>query len=228
MPSSQYFQSMDGVIKIQTQDSEVSAIWNQADSPRGIMVLAHGAGAGMTHSWMEQLALSLTGEGLTTLRFNFLYIEQGRRSPPSPKKAQQTIQDVVNYAHNAYPELPIFVGGKSYGGRMASHCAAQKTIPATEGLVFFGFPLHAPGRDSKNRADHLAEVAVPMLFLQGTKDKLANIQMITEVVNDLSKATLQSFESADHSFKVPKALGIDQETMIKNLAQATRSWIDTL
>lgn len=213
---------------IPSGETYISAIWNHAESPKALMVLAHGAGAGMDHSFMSSLASQLCEAGISVLRFNFPYIDLGRRAPDSPKKAQNAIADVVNFASQSYPDLPLFVGGKSYGGRMASHCAAQKSIDSVKGLVFYGFPLHAPGRDSKDRANHLSEVNIPMLFLQGAKDKLANIDLITEVCAELGgKAQLEVFESADHSFKVPKKMSIDQEQMIGLLVEKTRKWIYT-
>jgi len=220
---------MSETVNIPSGDFPISARWNVAQSPVAQIVLAHGAGAGMDHSFMDNLANQLCTSGVSVLRFNFPYIDQGRRSPDSPKKAQKAIVEVVKFAGNSYPDLPLFVGGKSYGGRMASHCSTQNSMGPTKGLIFFGFPLHAPGRVSIDRADHLSEVAIPMLFLQGTNDKLANIHLITKVCSQLShKAHLETFEYADHSFKVPKKIGLNQDQMIALLAGKSKSWIESL
>ena len=219
---------MSNTLNIPTDEFPISARLDQVKDPKALMILSHGAGAGMDHSFMSNLAGELNNQDISVLRFNFPYIDQGRRAPDSPKKAQKTIENVVTYAAASLPETPLYVGGKSYGGRMASHCAAQKTIPSVRGLIFYGFPLHAPGRDSKDRAAHLTEVGVPMLFLQGANDKLANINLIGEVTQELDLATLKTFKRGDHSFKVPKSMGLSPEEMIVKLATETAEWIDGL
>ncbi|MEQ9424579.1 MAG: alpha/beta hydrolase [Cyclobacteriaceae bacterium] len=208
-------------------ESKLNGIWNKADKSFASIILTHGAGAGMEHPFMTNLAEQLALSGINVFRFNFPYIERGKRVPGSPKENQQAIIDAVKELEGS--NQPLFVGGKSYGGRMASHCAADNAIQTVKGLVFFGFPLHAPGRDSKDRASHLADVGIPMLFLQGTGDKLANIDLISEVNDELgSKATLKTFQSADHSFKMPKKLGIDQLSMTRQLADQTQLWMKSI
>ena len=220
---------MSEPLHIQSDQIVISGQIDAADSPKALMVLAHGAGAGMDHHFMVSLSDALYPKNISVLRFNFPYIDMGRKAPDSPKKAQGAINAVVAYALDNYPELPMFVGGKSYGGRMASHCSASGSIDSIRGLIYYGFPLHAPGRDSKDRADHLKDVKVPMLFLQGSKDKLANIDLIKEVADSLeNQATLEIFDSADHSFKVPKKAGISPKEMIDLLANKSSLWIDSL
>lgn len=220
---------MSEAIAIPSDDYPISGRLNLASSPIALVVLSHGAGAGMDHMFMETLANQLCSADISVLRFNFPYIDQGRRAPDSPKKAQKAINEVVRFASNSYPDQPLFVGGKSYGGRMASHCAAQKSIDPVRGLIFYGFPLHAPGRDSIDRASHLSAVNIPMLFLQGTNDKLANLEMIKQVSSGLGdKAHLETFDSADHSFKVPKRIGLSQDEMIALLTDKSKSWISSL
>ncbi len=215
------------MVQIKSGEIELSASWNHAIKPIATLLLAHGAGAGMNHPFMTSLANFLCALNISTLRFNFPYIEKGRRAPESPKIAQQAIVDVVDLIANTGNTQPVIVGGKSYGGRMASHCAAQGKIDYVAGLVFYGFPLHAPGKPSMNRADHLKDVQIPLLFLQGTNDQLAQIDIINEVREGLgNNTTLKTFQSADHSFKVPKSHGIDHQSMIMELANQTRFWIN--
>ncbi|MDA1121028.1 MAG: dienelactone hydrolase family protein [Bacteroidetes bacterium] len=214
------------MVRIKSGEIDMSASWHHARKPIAALLLAHGAGAGMDHRFMTSLAGFLCELNISTLRFNFPYIEKGRRAPESPKVAQQAIVDAVDFIANGGNTLPLFVGGKSYGGRMASHCAALGRIEIS-GLVFYGFPLHAPGKPSMNRADHLKDIKIPLLFLQGTNDQLAQIDLINEVCKGLgNNTTLKTFQSADHSFKVPKSSGIDPESMIKELAIQTRFWIE--
>ncbi len=194
-------------------------------SPKGVIILAHGAGAGMHHPFMVNLADEISTLGFHAVRFNFPYMETGRKSPGSPKKNIETWELVFNHIHRHHPDLPIFLSGKSYGGRMASHLLAETGFDFAKGIIYFGFPLHAPGRDSKDRADHLVQVGVPQLFLQGTKDKLANIDLIREVIADLKKAELVEIEDADHSFNVPKKLGISKNEMIHKLANLSSDFM---
>ncbi len=198
---------------------KISLELHESKSPGGIIILAHGAGAGMHHSFMVKVADKISENGFHTVRFNFPYMEEGRKSPGSPKKNIEAWGLVLNHIQAHHPDLPIFLAGKSYGGRMASHLLAEKAYEQVKGIVYFGFPLHAPGKDSKDRADHLNQVGVPQLFLQGTKDKLANINLINEVVKELEKAELVEIEDADHSFNVPKKLGISKDEMINQLAR---------
>ncbi|MEP1093921.1 MAG: alpha/beta family hydrolase [Cyclobacteriaceae bacterium] len=196
----------------------ITVEFHEASNPIGVAIIAHGAGAGMHHPFMVDISNEISSMGFHTVRFNFPYMEEGRKSPGSPKKNIETWRLVIKHINDKYPKLPIFLSGKSYGGRMASHLLAESKIDCVKGIFYLGFPLHAPGKDSKDRANHLDEIQVPQLFLQGTKDKLANIDLMREVVGDLRKGTLIEIESADHSFNVPKKLGISKQEIIKSLA----------
>lgn len=199
-----------GTISIEIQEST---------QPSGISIIAHGAGAGMHHPFMVDISNEICELGYHTVRFNFPYMEQGRKSPGSPKKNIETWNLIVQQIHERYPDLPIFLSGKSYGGRMASHLLAESHFDYVKGIFYFGFPLHAPGRDSKDRAAHLDKIEVPQLFLQGVKDKLANIDLMREVVEELETSMLVEIEDADHSFNVPKRAGISKKELIQRLAK---------
>ncbi len=183
------------------------------------MTISHGAGAGMDHIFMVQLATALADLGVATIRFNFPFAEQKKFRPDPPAVAHKTIEEVIAYVSKTYPSLPLFVSGKSFGGRMTSQLLAAHPNPAIRGIIFYGFPLHQAGKPSVDRAEHLKEVKVPMLFLQGTKDTLANIGLIETVCSSLPKAKLVKFEDADHSFKAKK------ENNIEALARTTVQWI---
>ena len=179
----------------------------------------------MNHSFLESLAAALAEAGVATLRYQFPYVEQGRKSPDRPDKLTATVQSAVSAAAKAAPGLPLFAGGKSMGGRMTSQAAAQGLLPEIKGIVFFGFPLHPPKQPSIKRADHLAKVEVPMLFLQGTRDTLADLSLIRSACAQLgSRATLQIFETADHSFHVLKSSGKTDAAVMQELAQTTAAW----
>ncbi len=201
---------------------EVSAIAMVPDGSSYMLVLAHGAGAGMTHQFMESLAQQLYDAGVATLRYNLHYMENGKKRPDPPAIAHQTIERVAKYAHEKYPHHHIILSGKSFGGRMSSQKVAKEDPGFIHGLIFYGFPLHPIGKEGTERADHLKEVKVPMLFLQGTKDKLATQELIEQVVNEHSRADLVMFEGADHSFKIKK------EVIIPQLVDATSQWLQKL
>lgn len=198
----------------------VSAILTLPDKPICILTLAHGAGANMHHAFMEALATSLAGADIATLRFNFPFTEQEKKRPDAPAVAQQAIAAAIDRARELYPALPLFVAGKSFGGRMSSQLLAAQHRKEVTGLIFYGFPLHAAGKPSIDRAAHLQLVKVPMLFLQGTKDTLATWDMIEAVCKSLKKATLVKLERADHSFKAGK-----NKDMIPVITAATRDWV---
>ncbi len=204
---------------------KITAEVDAAPKPIAILILAHGAGAGMHHPFMNEVARSISEQEITVVRFNFPYMEQGRRSPGSPKANIETWKLVIDHINAQYLGLPIFISGKSYGGRMASHLMAENPHPQVKGLIYFGFPLHAPGKDSKDRADHLKSLKVPQLFLQGTNDKLANIHLVKEVIAELNKATLLEVEHADHSFNVPKKSGKTKSEVMESLTSTASSWI---
>ncbi|MEM9329173.1 MAG: alpha/beta family hydrolase [Bacteroidota bacterium] len=211
-------------IFVDDKQGSVSALWNESTDPKYTLVLAHGAGAGMGHNFMERLATAISSLNGHVLRFNFPYMEQGKRAPGSPKVAQHAVLAAKHHAEKKYPTLPLLLSGKSYGGRMSSHLVADGLAQGVSGLVYFGFPLHAPGRDSKTRADHLKLISVPQLFIQGTKDKLANFQLIEEVVKEQSAGEIEVIEEGDHSFKVPKRTGLNPEQVIQRLADRTNTW----
>lgn len=192
------------IISISDRTGDVSALALVPKNAKALLVLAHGAGAGMTHAFMEEVAEQLAGQDIASLRYNFPYMEKRSKRPDPPAVAEKTVAVVMQKAHELYPKLPLFAGGKSFGGRMTSQRVAKECPDFLKGIVFFGFPLHAIGKPGMERAAHLKEVKVPMLFLQGTKDKLADIGLMKKVIKGLKSATLQSFEGADHSFKVTK------------------------
>ena len=206
---------------------EVSALlWRPAKSRR-LLVLAHGAGAGMSHPFMEKLAGELAGVGVATLRYQFPYMEQRRRVPDAPAVLTATVVAAVHAAAEAAPGLPLLAGGKSMGGRMTSQAAAEHPLVGVQGLVFFGFPLHPPNRPGTKRADHLAKVTVPMLFLQGTRDALADLKLLRPVCAKLGpRATLHVIEKADHSFHVLKSSGRNDAEVLRELAETAASWAE--
>lgn len=202
---------------------ELSAILTVPATPICILTLAHGAGANMHHIFMETLSTALAEKGIATLRFNFPFTEQNKKRPDSPAIAQQAIAAAIDQAHTLYPKLPLFVAGKSFGGRMSSQYLSVNHRKDVAGLIFYGFPLHAAGKPSTDRAAHLHEVKVPMLFLQGTKDTLATWDMIETVCKSLKKASLVKLEGADHSFKAGKKT----DTM-PLLTEATLKWVEKM
>lgn len=206
-------------IEISERTGSVSALAIIPKKADTLLVLAHGAGAGMTHAFMEELALELGTLGIGTLRYNFPYMEKGSRRPDPPAVAEKTVAMVLAFAHKKYPKLALFGGGKSFGGRMTSQRVSKDSPEYLRGIVFFGFPLHAIGKPGMDRAAHLSDIKVPMLFLQGTKDKLAEIGLIKTVTKKLKTATLKPFEGADHSFKVSKL------NIIPDLANMAAAWM---
>jgi predicted alpha/beta-hydrolase family hydrolase len=178
---------------------------------------------------MEKLAGELAGVGVATLRFQFPYMEARRRAPDSPAVLTATVVAAVRSAAEAAPGLPLLAGGKSMGGRMTSQAVAQRPLDGVRGLVFFGFPLHPPNQPGTKRADHLAKVAMPMLFLQGTRDTLADLKLLRPVCRKLgSRATLHVIETADHSFHVLKKSGRSDPEVLRELAEKTASWAEEI
>jgi predicted alpha/beta-hydrolase family hydrolase len=210
-------------ISISIREGEaVSGLWLAPDEPRACLVLAHGAGAGMSHRSMTAIAEGLCRLGVATLRYQFPYMELGRKRVDSPGVAQATVRAAVAAAQDRAADLPLFAGGKSFGGRMTSQAQAQSPLDRVRGLVFFGFPLHAAGKPSVERAAHLSEVSVPMLFVQGTKDTFADLALLQGAIGRLGgRATLLPIPDADHSFHVPAKSGRkDAEVMDEALAAA--------
>ena len=186
------------------------------------MTLAHGAGAGMNHSFMVTLAQLLSEQAIATLRFNFPFLENKKGRPDTPAVAHKTIEAAISKARELFPKLPLFVAGKSFGGRMSSQYLSAHPHTAVKGIIFYGFPLHPAGKPSVERAEHLKDVKTPMLFLQGTKDALATWNLIESVCSSLSSATLIKMEGADHSFKAGK------QNIIQLLANETKQWIEKI
>lgn len=208
-------------------NNEVSALLVRPQTARWMLVLGHGAGAGMSHPFLGNLAGELAEVGIATLRFQFPYMEERRRVPDRPELLTATVAAAVRMARDAAPDLPLLAGGKSMGGRMTSQAAAQGLLPDVKSLVFFGFPLHPPNRPGIKRADHLAKVPQPMLFLQGTRDTLADLTLLRPICAKLgARATLHIIPEADHSFHVLKKSGKSDADVMKELAQTTASWAD--
>lgn len=207
-------------LKISVSESigSVSAETVIPEKMDALLVLAHGAGADMNHKFMKTLAKGLAEAGIGTFRFNFPFMENKKGRPDVPAVAEKTIEAAIQKAKEKFPTVRLFAGGKSFGGRMTSHLLSKRTLEI-DGIVFYGFPLHAPGKASKDRAAHLQEVKVPMLFLQGTRDTLADLQLITEVTAELPNATLQIFQGADHSFAAGK------KDLIPELVESSKTWI---
>ncbi|TCO36300.1 alpha/beta family hydrolase [Dokdonella fugitiva] len=189
-------------------------------------VFAHGAGAGMTHPFMAAVADGLAARGIASLRYLFPYMERGSKRPDSPKIAQATVRAAVAEAARRWPDLPLFAGGKSFGGRMTSQAQALEPLAGVRGLVFLGFPLHMAGKPSIDRASHLSDVGVPMLFLQGTRDELAVPALLRPVVAGLVAATLHEIEHADHSFHVPVRSGRTDADVLGELLGVFAEWVE--
>ncbi|MCB0721428.1 MAG: dienelactone hydrolase family protein [Ignavibacteriae bacterium] len=214
-------------VKISKEIGSVSALLYTPAKPSAILVFAHGAGAGIKNRFMETVSNTLGDLGIATLRFNFPYMEAGKKVPDRKPVATAAVAAAVEKAHELYPKLPVFAGGKSFGGRMTSTAASEDMLSNIKGIVFFGFPLHAPGRPSSDRAEHLFSVKVPMLFLQGTRDALASFDLIKPLCKKLGKkATLYTIDGADHSFHVPKTSDLTDSEVIKLICNEVKTWID--
>jgi predicted alpha/beta-hydrolase family hydrolase len=212
-----------------SQAQTVSGLLHVPGSAKACLVLAHGAGAGMTHPFMVTAAAELAARGIATLRFQFPYMEHGSKRPDPPNVAHATVRAAVATAHRHCSALPLFAGGKSFGGRMTSQAQAASPLPGVRGLAFLGFPLHPAGRPSVDRARHLFEVGIPMLFLQGTRDALAQTDLVAKIAEDLGhRATLRFLSGADHSFHVPARSGRSDEQVRGELLDTLADWITTL
>jgi len=208
---------------------QVSALLMRPAEPRWLLLLAHGAGAGMRHPFMENLAVELSTVNIATFRYQFPYIERRSGRPDSPVILAATVAAALRTASVREPGLPVLAGGKSMGGRMTSQAAAQGLLPGVRGLAFFGFPLHPPKAPTTKRADHLKQVTIPMLFLQGTRDSLADLTLLRPVVKNLGVlASLHIIESADHSFHVLKSSGKTDAGVLAELAITTEQWAASL
>ena len=192
---------------------------------KALLVLAHGAGAGMSHPFLERIAQILGERGVATYRYEFAYMEKRAGRPDPPAVAEARVREAVLDATRVAPGLPLFAGGKSFGGRMTSQAQAHEPLPGVRGLVFLGFPLHPPGRPGATRATHLSEVRVPMLFLQGTRDDFAGLDLLRPIVKKLGKdATLHVVEGGDHSYKVLKRSGRTEADVMNELADTITAW----
>jgi uncharacterized protein len=212
-------------IEVGERVGRVSALLLRPPEPWAGYVLAHGAGAGMTHPFMESVARALMARGMATLRYQFPYTEAGGRRPDPPGVLLATVRAAVARAGELLPSLKLFAGGKSLGGRMTSHAAAERQLDEVAGLIFLGFPLHPPKRPVIERAEHLARVGQPMLFLQGTRDDLADLTLVREVCGRLGdRVTLHVVEGADHSFGVLKRSGRTGSEVLEELADTIAGW----
>jgi predicted alpha/beta-hydrolase family hydrolase len=205
----------------------VSGLVQTPPRPRACYVLAHGAGAGMSHPFMNGVAAELAERGIATMRYQFPYMERGAKRPDPPPLAQAAVRAAVATARRVLPNLPLIAGGKSFGGRMTSQAQAKAPLPGVRGLAFLGFPLHPAGQPSRERGQHLFDVDIPMLFLQGTRDALAMLDQIKPLCRELGqRATLTLFADADHSFHVPARSGRKDAQVRSEMLDALTAWID--
>lgn len=205
--------------QLKVGDQAVSGSWLIPPRVDAVLTLAHGAGAGIHHPFLKGLAHELALHQMASLRFNFLYMEKGSKRPDLPARAHAVIEAAVEAAATAFPDKPLFLSGKSFGGRMSSQWLAAHSDAAVKGIVFFGFPLHPPGKPATDRADHLKKISRPMLFLQGTRDEFATVHLLNSVIQHLPQATVEWFQGADHSFKAGK------KNLLPDLAAATAQWL---
>ena len=207
---------------------DVSALLMRPEGARACYVLAHGAGAGMRHASMEAIATGLAARGIATLRYQFPYMEKGSKRPDPPALAHATVRAAVAEAARVCPGLPLLAGGKSFGGRMTSQAQDKAPLQGVRGIAFFGFPLHQPGEPSLNRAAHLFGVDIPMLFMQGTRDALADVSLLKLALRDFKQlATLHLAEGADHSFHALKRSGRNDGEVLVEILDAFANWVDT-
>jgi len=214
-------------LRIAVSDTQtVSALLDAPPKPIACLVLAHGAGAGMAHAFMAGVAAGLCERGVAVLRYQFVYMERGSKRPDAPALAHAAVRAAVDVAAEALPGVPLFAGGKSFGARMTSQAQAAAPLPGVRGLVFFGFPLHPAGKPADTRAAHLGEVRVPMLFLQGSRDKLAALELLRPVAAGLgARAALHVVEEADHSFHVPVRSGRTDAQVLAGLLDEVVGWM---
>jgi len=222
--------AVDKTISIAVTDAvRVSGLLQVPARARTCYVLAHGAGAGMDHPFMVAVAAELARRGIGSLRYQFPYMERGAKRPDPPQLAQATVRAAVAAALRLLPELTLIAGGKSYGGRMTSQAQAKASLQGVCGLAFLGFPLHPAGRPSQDRAEHLFDVEIPMLFLQGTRDALASLDQLEPLCKKLGRrVTLKLFADADHSFHVPARTGQNDAQVLGNVLEALAAWLESL
>jgi predicted alpha/beta-hydrolase family hydrolase len=213
------------------EKGSVSALLSRQDNSRALIVLAHGAGANMLHQHMQSITSALAHRGLATLRFNFPYMEAGGKRTDSKPVCIETISGAVNLANKLSSDLPLFLGGHSFGGRMSSHAIDERdvygeTFERCRGLIYFSFPLHASKKPDIKRADHLYNITLPMLFLSGTRDSLAEPQLLEDVTHQIPNAELHWLETADHGFKILKRSRKSAEDVYQEAARVTASFVD--
>ena len=209
-----------------SEASTVSGLWQAPPTPRACLALAHGAGAGMRHRSMVAIAAGLAERGIATLRYQFPYMEKGGKRVDPPPVAHAAVRAAAAEAQRRAGSLPLFAGGRSFGGRMTSQAQSLAPLEGVRGLVFFAFPLHTAGKPSVTRAEHLADISIPMLFLQGTKDILAELDLLHPMVASLgSRATLALFDDADHSFHVPARTGRKDAQVLAELLDSAAAWM---
>ena len=216
--------------KIEIADQNaISSILIRPPHARACFVLAHGAGAGMTHPFMESVALGLCDRGVATLRYQFPYMERVSKRPDSPAVAHAAVRAATAEAARHCPGLPLVAGGKSFGGRMTSQAQAIAPLPDVRGLAFLGFPLHAAGKPSDERAKHLFDIHIPMLFMQGSRDKLAELTLLEPLIKKLGPpASLHLVPEADHSFHVPARSGRNDRDVMNEILDKFAAWTDTI
>ena len=207
-------------------ERHVSGLLTLPSGARALYVLAHGAGAGMRHPFLATIATALAEREIATLRYQFPYMEAGGRRPDSPAVAHAAVRAAVGEAARRAPGLPLIAGGKSFGGRMTSQADALQPLPGVAGLAFLGFPLHPPGKPGDERGDHLKDVHIPMLFLQGTRDEFATLSLLEPLCRRLgARTTLHLIEGANHSFKVPARSGRKDADVRAELADTLAAWV---
>jgi hypothetical protein len=217
--------------RIQIVVNDATQVSGLLDQPRGsqiCVILAHGAGAGMEHPSMGGLARDLTEHGIATLRYQFPYMERSGKRPDPPPLCHATVRAAVSTARQLAPGLRLIAGGRSFGGRMTSQAQAATPLTGVGGLVFFGFPLHPSGKPSIERAAHLSRIKVPMLFLQGTRDMLADLELLQPLIEKLPPATLRVLDGADHSFHVPARSGRSNADVSREMMEAFCEWASSL
>ena len=211
------------------EEQRVSGLLQAPREARVCYVLAHGAGAGMRHPFMASVAEGLAERGVATLRYQFPYMERGSKRPDAPKLAHAAVRVAVAEMSRLAPDLALIAGGKSFGGRMTSQAQAASPLPGVRGIAFLGFPLHAPGRPSDERGNHLFDVKIPMLFMQGSRDEFADLELLQPLVKQLgARATLKLFPDADHSFHVPARTGRKDTDVRAEMLDVLVGWIDMI
>jgi uncharacterized protein len=213
---------------VSDKSGAVSALLLRPENARALYVFAHGAGAGMTHKFMDAAAAKLAARGIATLRYQFPYTEKGTKRPDNEATLTATVRAAVVAAEKYAGDLPLFAGGKSMGGRMTSIAAAKEPLARVRGLIFFGFPLHAAGKPSDVRGEHLMSVGVPLLFLQGSRDSLADLKLLKPLARRLKGAELFVVEGGDHSFHMLKSSGRSDEEVLEEAAAKAAGWIDSV